>query len=512
MESAKSPNSWESTTPRLHYIFPIVICLVFTATFAALNYYLFQHGFAAKILLYLGEKSLLAHNGNPPRLENMGFTNPPFPHFFTLLVKSPFIASALVGGVIATSVLTVLFRLYRQEKISLVLLVLLFVYVTLSPLSLFLLCQQMPTAILIGLLLLIYHHLYQYSRKDISYNLFMFGILSPLVFLTEFQAILLPFLFAFCLVSKVVEHRPLRAFSVLFTGLFPVIFIVFSWCYLNLLFLGDPFYFISYWSSALEPLLSFQDKIVHAQTAFGALKASLNHCFENSLLLLPYYLFIIWVIVSPRFLKSIGWVTMTIFLAPFLLLYIQLFTNYVELNQFFFLVFVASAVSIRIHMHEHLHRTLFSPLFTASLAVSFCMSCWLPFNHPFSEENTFANYLVGNEANANLTKYIDLIDHVDSNEKILLDDTVNYPLVLLVNNPKKFVLPYEYEFEMVLSTPAQFVRYLVVSDLTSSDAVQGRYPMAVNGYVPDFSLIGKFENLYLYEVSRPRDSYSSGKL
>ena len=505
MELVKSPNSWKSTYPRRYYIFPILICLVLTTIFTVLNYYLYQHGFASKILLYLGEKSLLSHNGNPPRFENMGFANPPLPHFFTLLIKSPFIATAFIGSVIATSILMVFFRLYRQNKISLVLYVLLFFYVILSPLSLFLLCQQMPTAILIGLLLLIYHHLYQYCRKDISYNLFVFGLLSSLVFLTEFQAVLLLFLFIFCLARKAIEHGLLKAFSILFTCLFPVIFIVVSWCYLNLIFLGDPFYFISYWSSALEPLLSFPHKIVHSQTAFSALETSLKLCYENSLLLLPYYLCIFWVIISPRFLQSIGCVTVTIFIAPFFLLYIQLFTNFVELNQFFFLVFVASAVSIRIHMHEHLHRTLLSPLFTAAVAVSFCMSCWLPFKHPSSEEYAFANYLIGNETNGNLTNYLNLIDHVDPNEKILLDDTANYPLVFLVNNPKRFVLPYEYEFDMVLSAPAQFVRYLVVSDLTSIDAVLGRYPMAVNGYVPNFSMIGQFGNLFLYEVSQPRE-------
>jgi hypothetical protein len=505
MESVKSSSSLESNYPRLQYIFPVLLCLLLTTCYAVLNYYLYHHGFSSKILLYLGEKSLLAHDGNPPRLENMGFANPPFPHFFTLLLKSPFIATAFVGGFIATSSLMVLLRLYRENTISLTLYLLLFFYITISPLSLFLLCQQMATAILIGLLLLIYHHLYKFCRDNISYNLFMFGILSSLVFLTEFQAILLLFIFIFCLVIKVVEHRPLRALSILFTCLFPVIFVVASWCYLNWLFLGDPFHFVSHWSSALEPLLPFPEKIVHSQTSLGALKASLNLCYENSLLLLPYYLYIFWIIISPRFAQSIGCVTVTIFLAPFCLLYVQLFTNFVEVSQFFFLVFVASAVSIRVHMREQLGKTIFSQLFTVSVAISLVASCWLPFNHSSSEEHVFSRYLIGDKTSGNLNHYIDLLSHVDPKEKILLDDTVNYPLVFLVNDPKRFVLPYEYEFDMVLSAPAQFVKYLVVSDFTSSDAIQGRYPMATNGYVPNFSLIGRFENVFLYKVSQPRE-------
>jgi hypothetical protein len=512
MESVRLSNERQATYPGVRYAFPILICLLLTGGFTMLNYYLYQHGFASKILLYLGEKSLLTYNGNPPRLENMGFANPPFPHFFTLLIKSPFVASAIVGSIIATSMLMVLYRVHQEKKISLTFFILLFFYVTLSPLSLFLFSQQMPTTILIGLLLLIYHHLYLYCKQGISYNLFMFGLLSALVFLTEFQAVLLILLFTFSLVRKAIGDKPLMGFSIIFTGLFPVVFIAVSWCYLNWLFLGDPFHFIAYWSSALEPLLSFPEKMIHSQTAYGALLTSFRLCYDNSFLLLPYYLFIVWMIISPRFMKTVECVTGSIIIAPFFLLYIQLFTNFVELNQFFFLIFVVSAVSIRIHLHDQLQGTIFSILFTWSVAVSLCMSFLLPFHHPLSEEKIFAEFLLGNEINGNLDNYRNLIDELHPNGKILLDDTVNYPLVFMVNDPKRFVLPYEYEFDMVLSFPAQFVRYLVVSDLSSIDAVQGRYPMATNGYVPDFSLLGQFGNLFLYEVSKSADHPISSHL
>ncbi|MBI9091554.1 MAG: hypothetical protein JEZ12_20270 [Desulfobacterium sp.] len=505
MESARLSNERRATYPIVDYGFPVLICLLLSGGFTLLNYYLYQQGFASKILLYLGEKSLLTYHGNPPRLENMGFANPPLPHFFTLLIRNPFVASAIVGSIIATSMMMALYRVHQEKKISRSLFIFLFLYVALSPLSLFTFSQQMPTALLIGLLLLIYHHLYLYCQQGISYNLFMFGLLSALVFLTEFQAVLLIFIFTFSLVCNAFCDKPLMGLSIVFTGLFPVVFFAVSWCYLNWLFLGDPFHFISYWSSALEPLLSFPEKMIHSQTAYGALLTSFRLCYENAFLLLPYYLFIVWMIISPKFMKTIECVTGSILIAPFFLLYIQLFTNFVELNQFFFLIFVVSAVSIRIHLHDQLKGTIFSALFTCSMGVSLCMSFWLPFHHPSSEEKIFAEFLLGNETNGNLDNYRNLIDELHPNGKILLDDTVNYPLVFIVNDPQRFVLPYEYEFDMVLSFPAQFIRYLVVSDLSSIDAVQGRYPMATNGYVPDFSLLGQFGNLFLYEVSKSAD-------
>lgn len=502
MESVRLLNNKQTAYLKQHFSFPVLIFLLLSTVFTLLNYYLYHHGFASKILLYLGEKALLSYDGNPPRMENMGFSNPPLPLFFTLLFKSPFVATAIVGSLLATSLLMVLYGAYLQKKISLILFLLLFCYVSLSPLSLFLLSQQMPTTILIGLLLLMYHHLYQYCNRDISYDLFMFGLLSALVFLTEFQAILLIPLFTFSLLSKVIGDKPLMGVSILITGLFPVFFISLSWCYLNWLFMGDPFHFISYWRSALEPLLSFPEKLIRTQTAHGALLAFFHLCYKNFFLLLPQYVLIAWLLLSWQVVKVKDCVTKSILVAPFLLLYIQLFTNFIELNQFFFLIFVASAVSIRIHLHKQFQGTYFSRLFTCSVAISLCMSFWLPYHHLSSEEQLFTGFLLGNEKKENLNHYRDLIAELEPSGKVLLDDTVNYPLVFMVNDPARFVLPYEYDFDMVLSLPQQYVRYLVVSDLSSTDAVHGRYPRARNGFIPGFSLLGQFENLYLYEVSQ----------
>ena len=170
---------------------PLLMALLSGCGLTLLTIFLYQHGFASKILLYLGEKSLLIYHGNPPRLENMGFTNPPFPLFLVLLFNNPFVATAVTGGSIVTICLITLYRQYRRKTISFVLFGLLVVYLTLSPLSLYLFSQHLPAALLFSLLLLTYHHLFKYCRENISYNLFMFGLISALIFLTDFQTILL---------------------------------------------------------------------------------------------------------------------------------------------------------------------------------------------------------------------------------------------------------------------------------------------------------------------------------
>ncbi|OQX11413.1 MAG: hypothetical protein BWK76_19180 [Desulfobulbaceae bacterium A2] len=482
------------------YVLPLLLVLLLGLGYALLGSQLFHEGFCAKVMLYLGEKALLAHEGKPPRLENMGFVNPPLPHFFALLLKSPFAATGFVGGAIATSLLLVVLRQYRTGRISLPLLLVLCGYITVSPLSLFLFSQQMPTALLIALLLLIYYHLFMYCRHDVSYNLFLFGLLSAMVFLTEFQAILLIPLFTFSLVSRVIALRPLRSMGVLMTGLFPVVFISLAWCYLNWIFLGDPFHFISYWRSALEPLLSFPENMEQTRTLGGAFFAGLRLCRQNLPLLLPYLLLFPWLLCKDGALGCS--VTGAILLAPPLLLYIQLATNFVVLNQFFLLIFVATAVAVRILRHDHCKGALFSRAFTLAMLISFGASCLPPQPQQQAEEHLFSRLLLGRPSPGNLAHYRQLLAQLEPDGLILLDDTVNYPLVYLVNDPKRFILPYEYEFDTALSAPHLFARYLVASELASTDMVQGRYPLAPLGLVPGFTLRGRFGDLVLYEVTQ----------
>jgi len=499
LKNNNRPFSWSLRKNGL----PLLMALLAGCGLTLLTFFLYEHGFASKILLYLGEKSLLIYGGNPPRLENMGFNFPPLPLFWVLLVQNPFVATAVAGGSIATACLLVLYRQYRQKRISFILFALLVVYLTLSPLSLYLFSQHLPAALLFSLLLLTYHHLYRYCRQNISYNLFMFGLISALIFLTDFQAILLIPLFTFSLVTRVIGNNLVKSGAILITGLFPVVFVTLSWFYLNWLFLGDPLYFVTHWRSTLEPSLFFPENILNSRTLSGAFEATIRICLENGLLLLPYFVICVWLTFYARKIKCC--VTKSIILTPLFLLCIQLFINFTSVHQYFFLFFIAAAVSIMIHNHTYFQGTLFSTFFTIAVFISLVVSFCIPCNHPESEEQFFSYSLLQKPDSGNLASYRNLIRQLKPDKKILMDDAINFPLVFMLNDPKRFVLPYEYEFEMILSAPHHFVHYLVSSDLPATDRVAARYPMASVGYVPKFSLVGQFGNLFLYEVARADD-------
>jgi len=480
----------------------LIIVLLFAASttlFFFLNTTLFQHGFASDKQLYLGEKSLLVHKGIIERLENTGFTNNPLALMLTALLDNPFLTSALVGSAILTLLFVSLYS-YRQKRIlSWPLFILLFCYLVFSPLTLFMLTQKISTTIIVYLILLIFHHLFSYDRSGISYNLFMFGILSACVFLTQFQTIFIFPLFSFALVAQHMGSQPLKSAAVVLAGLFPVFFMLAGSCYLNWLFLEDPFHFFTH-GITLDVPLSAQTPTTVPFDLQMALNMSVNQLRHHLFLLAPYILVGITLLIQYR---TTNCVSCVIFLSPLFLLFSELFCNVTRIPHAFFILFPATAVAIYIHCQQQLNRPLFRHLFTMCVAISLLASFILPFQHTGAEEHIFASLLLDGKRHGELTTYQRLLDAIPGKGRILMDDTVNYPLVFLSQDPKRFYLPYQYEFNMVLTAPQRFVQYLVVSSQPARDQVLGRYPLAHLGYVPGFSLVGRFGELSLYEVIQP---------
>jgi len=476
----------------------LLIFATVTVLFFLLNTTLFEQGFASDKQLYLGEKSLLVYKGAIERLENTGFTNNPLALMLTALFRNPFLTSAIVGSTILTLLLISLYVYRRKNILSRPLFILIFCFVSCSPLTLFMLSQKISTAIVIYLMLLIFHHLFEYDRLGISYNLFMFGILSACVFLTQFQTIFIFPLFSFALVAKHMGKDPLKSSAVILAGLFPVFFMLAGSCYLNWLFLADPLHFFTH-GITLDVPLSAQTPTTVPFDFQMALGMSIDQLKKHILLLPPYILLGLTLVMR---LRTSSCVSMVIFISPLFLLFSELFCNVTRIPHAFFILFPATAVTIYIHNQQQLNQPLFKRLFTICLALSLMASFVLPLYHKGTEEHVFTQMLIDGTRHGELDSYQRLLAAIHDEGKILLDDTVNYPLVYLSQNPKQFYLPYQYEFNMVLTTPQHFVRYLVVSSQPARDQVLGHFPLAELGYVPGFSLVGRFGELSLFKLAQ----------
>ena len=113
-------------------------CIVLTIVFAHINSWLFSKGFASQSLLFMGEKVLIFFQGNPPRIDNLLFVYPPIPYLFVLLIRNPFLSSALVGGMTVSLLLWYLWKhLYIIKKMPKIFYICL-MYICVSPLSLYL--------------------------------------------------------------------------------------------------------------------------------------------------------------------------------------------------------------------------------------------------------------------------------------------------------------------------------------------------------------------------------------
>jgi len=471
-------------------------------TFTLFNLWLFSHDFASNTLLLLGEKVKLVFQGKPPLLVNLGFDMPPLPSYLSVIFRNPFLATAFVGGL---AVFMLLFKIYQgfiQRLISPALLIILALYILTSPLSLFLFTQQLPACLLIMLLTQCFHHLYRYQRDKISFDIFVFGMLSTLLFFTEFQTIFLTPLLIFALTTQISSQKDSRlAASIPFVGLFPVIFFALSWCYLNWLFLGDPFHFIAYWRSALEPAIPTAEGLAAAQDSLFALKKTGAICVANFFLLLPYFV-ILFRLFIPKLSRCA--VSLAVAATPLLLLFIQVISQHTEVKSYFFLIFLTTAVTIWLNNPTETHGKWFNKIFTLSFAISFLVSILFPPPHfTTREEHLFTQALQGKTSFGNLTHFKDVLKSVGSRGKILMDDTKNFQIVYLSSRPGRFILPYQGEYELVLAAPYLFSRYIIVSRRDIMDRVRGRFPLAVYGIVPHYTLKGRFGDLFVYEVDDP---------
>jgi hypothetical protein len=79
--------------------------------------------------------------------------------------------------------------------------------------------------------------------------------------------------------------------------------------------------------------------------------------------------------------------------------------------------------------------------------------------------------------------------------KILADDVDDYPVIYFVGNAKRFVLPYQYEFYTALSSPYNFVDYILVDTSSTKDKVFNFY----KSQIPGFRLVYENKMFKIYE-------------
>jgi hypothetical protein len=116
------------------------------------------------------------------------------------------------------------------------------------------------------------------------------------------------------------------------------------------------------------------------------------------------------------------------------------------------------------------------------------------------EEKQFIRCLYSFSDYKNFNDEKKLLEKIQDKGKILLDDSILYPLVFLSDNPKRFVLPYESEFELALAKPELFVEYIIISSYGEKDNLLTHISSDYFSNIKNFYLIEQYQNLFLYKI------------
>lgn len=457
--------------------------------FLILNTTAFKNNYIYEELLMLGEKASLVFEGKPPRLENLGFVYPPFIYFFVLIFRNPLFASAFCGAVCASLLIFNLYLACKIGRVPFALFPIVLIFILGSPSSLFLLSENQSLCLLSAVSLQLLYHLFRYCRFRYTLDLLLFGMMTALLFFIRFQAIFIVPLLILPFIFPKDEIPTPEKLSIIIVAFFPSVFFIGSWSYLNWIFMKDPLYFFKAW------LYSVGDTVYVVK---GDLKAtilySIGRLKEMTPLILPF-------IVAVARQVKIGYrkcrVSPSALAIPFFLIMFDAFFGAThEHSMSYSILFIAVALACWMYMPLEKRIVLFDRLLVASFIATLIFN-WL-YLEKYREEYTFIKALESPVEQSTVKNAKLLIQNIDREGTILIDDTKGFPVVFLDGNPRRFILPYQYEYETVLSSPHLFVRYVIISS-SEKDRVAGRWQEALYGSLYGFRLVGKFGNFFLYE-------------
>ncbi|PNX50230.1 MAG: hypothetical protein BV456_07355, partial [Thermoplasmata archaeon M8B2D] len=142
--------------------------LVLTMLYVYINSFVFSKGFASQILLFLGEKALLFFRESPYQIENLTFVYPPIPYLFFLVLRNPFLSSAVVGGIAVSTFMWYLWKHIYFEKKMYAAFYIFIIYMCVSPLAIYLFAENIASCFLFFLILLCLHFFYYYYKNKLT--------------------------------------------------------------------------------------------------------------------------------------------------------------------------------------------------------------------------------------------------------------------------------------------------------------------------------------------------------
>jgi hypothetical protein len=459
-----------------------------------INISLLKTGILSDINIYFGTKAMLAYDGAPPKLENIGGVYPPIPYFLVLVFRDPLIASAVAGGIVQAAIVAILNSLRREKSIGTVTTFLCILATMFLPQLLFVFTQRIDLSLTVCTFTLTMWSLRRVELYGQTYHLTICSLCMALLYLCDPTTLILCLLFAPYVAKRGLEvHNSIIAVLVL--TYFPLIFFALIQSPVSLLLTGngDPF---EQWRSFL--LISQNIDMIEARPGQGSIVAAasetIKRLFDIAYLLVP------WAVAWSLLLVRSSWKTLhpmhKYLLAPLLYCGLSLYlgTGIFERSSAAFLIFPLQALLLTTRDFS------FSGVKqrTRSIIVSACIPLlliggWFDMEQsPDKAEQQFVHALLRQEPNHRLQGINNILNALkDSRGRILMDPERNMELIFFSNNPQRFLLPEQLDYEMGLSLPAMYVDYVVVYTDPTYDAVARRHPSVMTEKLAGFNCILK---------------------
>jgi hypothetical protein len=486
-----NPGAVERSTQASWLEFAIVWVTVSAGVYL-LGEYLFAHGFISLNLVFFAEKAQLALSGSPPRLVNIGFVYPPLSFglmmpFFT----NPILAQAVISGLTVAGV----FRFLDLHVASGLVRRLAKAYVLASPTFLFLTVENYSYLLLAVLLALAVLYIGLHLDYGYSLHLFMAGGLYGLTFFIDFRTIWLLIVLVPSISGPLLRRSIPHAISVSLTIALPFIFMASAWIYVNWIFLGNGLGFIFGRSSFFR---TFAADPTIAAVAWDPV-ATLVYSIKLLVIMLPviacYFVGLALVRSNqPSFQIS----TMVIYGFPVLFMVLTLYTGMFAPSVSFLAIFLLT-------MFFEIHRMRPSRWLPIVMLVTFCCSFLAPIYSPNREERDFARALYTGRIVPNIAEFEAVANCLQAHPggRILADDTIFYPVVFLVGDASRFILPFEYEYDTIVANPVEFARIVIAARRGATDTVASIHPTIEQGWLPGYHAILTEPDYIVFERSEP---------
>jgi len=417
--------------------------------------------------LFLSEKALIALQGEPPKVENVGIIEPLLPFLLLLLLNSPILAQSFSAALCLTSLIFVL----KEKRIFLPILI--FCSVPLVYLSV----KDFSTLLCFTFFFLSLYQLHLYEKSNCAQfrHLFASALFYGFGFLCDYKiGFLLPLFIAYLSFIEWDAHdfSLQKLLSTSLIMITPVVFFCFLYFFLNFIF-TDRFSlpFFNPYSSLTSAVTIYSGKFILSVIQF--LKVAFSY----------YWFLNVPVIITLLFLerKALSFFIIILFISYGSIVYY--FSGKDALSSSA-LLYLLSTISI--FNAEKDVSLLSETIFILSIAISAILGYEYIGKEVFKKDEELLNFVEV----ASLLKRVPGI--------CLLDDTELFPIVVFHSKVEDFLLPYQTSFTYNLSRLKKSIDTVIVSKKKNYDSIARSFPTSKYGFLEGFYVLYENESIIVY--------------